>query len=387
MTMPSTWTFLLSLFVLLSFSLPVNASQFFTDEEKSQILAQGPWPPKASLDHTNRYSGNSQAIALGESLFNDKNLSSSGEFSCSSCHDKNKYFADGLKVAIAAGKNPRNTPSLVNSKFQRWFGWGGSVDTLWGVGLRAILNPLEMDSSADHVSQYISSNQKLTQQVKTLLPPDTQPTTADEHLVIIGKIIASFIETLVSKETPFDRFRQAIAEDDKDAMATYPLAAKRGLKFFLGRGRCTVCHFGPLFTNKEFADIGIPYFVKPGTVDKGRYQGIKDFKTSSFNRAGPYSDGKAGAQTLLTGRIKLQHRNWGEFRVPSLRSVADTAPYMHNGSVKSLTEVIDHYSELNEDRLHTDGIAILRSLNMSPTEKSDLVAFLKSLSAENPKGD
>jgi len=384
MKTPSICILLLSVYIFLCFSLPVRATQIFTEEEKTKILAHGPWPPKASIDHTNRFSGKSDAISLGEILFNDKNLSSSGEFSCSTCHNKDKKFSDGLKVALASGVNPRNTPSLINSKFQRWFGWGGSVDTLWGVGLRAMLNPLEMNSSAEHVNKYVSSNQNYILKLNDLLAPGKRPETIDEKLVIIGKLIASYVETLISEETPFDGFRRAIEQDNQKAMGAYPLQAKRGLKIFLGRGQCTVCHFGPLFTNKEFADVGIPYFIKPGVVDKGRYQGIRDLKATPFTRGGTYSDNKTGTQTYLTNRIKLQHRNWGEFRVPSLRSVANTAPYMHNGSLKSLTEVVDHYSELNEDRLHTDGVAILKSLNLTPAEKSDLVAFLESLSPYTP---
>lgn len=380
MTQNPGLTITLFIIAFLSLNNHANASQLFTAEEKARILSHGPWPLKTLNDQTNRFSGNPQAIALGKTLFNEKQLSPSGKFSCSSCHKKNLEFADGLKVSKAVGVNPRNTPSLVNARFRRWFGWSGSIDTLWGVGLRALLNPIEMASSAEHVSSYVTSSPTLSGKLNALLAPQSVPHETTEKLVIIGKLIAAYVETIVSRETPFDRFRLAVEFDDKIAMEAYPKAAQRGLKLFVGRGQCSVCHFGPLFTNNEFSDIGISYFLKPNGVDKGRYQGIKDLKKSPFNSGGHYSDDKSGMQAFMTNRVKLRHRNWGEFRVPSLRSVANTAPYMHNGSIETLSDVVNHYSNLNEERLHTDGVAILQSLNLSSSEREDLVAFLRTLS-------
>lgn len=159
------------------------------------------------------------------------------------------------------------------------------------------------------------------------------------------------------------------------------MAAQRGLRIFVGKGNCSVCHFGPQFTNGEFADTGIPFFKGKGEVDSGRHEGIKKLRSNPHNLLGRYNDDPARTTATGTRHVELQQRNFGEFRVPGLRNVALTAPYMHNGSIATLREVVKHYSELNEERLHLDGERILRKLNLSEAEIDDLVAFLESLSS------
>jgi cytochrome c peroxidase len=182
----------------------------------------------------------------------------------------------------------------------------------------------------------------------------------------------------VSGRTPFDDFRDRL---EKGGTSTsYPLPAQRGLRLFVGKGNCSVCHFGPQFTNGEFADTGVPFFIAPGKVDPGRQAGIEKLKASPFNLLGRYNDDRSGSSAVGTKHVQVQHRNFGEFRVPGLRGVAQTAPYMHNGSLATLEDVVRFYSELNEERLHADGEKILKPLKLSPGEVSDLVAFLQSLS-------
>lgn len=154
---------------------------------------------------------------------------------------------------------------------------------------------------------------------------------------------------------------------------------QRGLRLFIGEGRCTVCHAGPRFINGEFGDIGVPFFV-PGGVDAGRYSGLQHLLRSDYNRLGAFND--AGAKdpgAVSTRHVILESRHFGEFRVPGLRHLSQTAPYMHNGSLARIEDVVQHYSELNEDRLHADGERILRPLHLSPQQAADLVAFLRSL--------
>jgi cytochrome c peroxidase len=186
---------------------------------------------------------------------------------------------------------------------------------------------------------------------------------------------------MVSGRTPFDEFRDAMARGDAEAMSRYPAAAQRGLAIFVGKGNCSVCHFGPAFTNGEFADVGVRFFVAAGRVDPGRLEGIKRLKASPYNLLGRFSDDRSGDAAVGTRHVELQHRNFGEFRVPGLRNVALTAPYMHNGSVATLRDVVRHYSRLDEERLHADGERILKRLDLSERESEDLAAFLESLSA------
>ena len=126
--------------------------------------------------------------------------------------------------------------------------------------------------------------------------------------------------------------------------------------------------------------MGIPFFVAPGRVDPGRHEGIRKLQASRYNLLGPYNDDAARSTATSTRHVALEHRNFGEFKVPSLRNVARTAPYMHNGSLRTLRDVVRHYSNIDEDRLHADGERILKPLGLDKYNVDDLVAFLESLS-------
>jgi cytochrome c peroxidase len=204
----------------------------------------------------------------------------------------------------------------------------------------------------------------------------------DEHVLVnVGKALAAFVEGVGSGRTPFDEFRDALARGDREAAGRYPEAAQRGLKIFVGRGNCSLCHYGPAFTNGEFHDVGVPFLVQPGKVDAGRHGGIKRLKADRFNLLGPYSDDASGASATKTRHVALQHTTFGQFKTPSLRNVALTAPYMHDGRYDTLRQVVRHYSELDMERIHADGERLLRPLKLSDAESDDLVAFLESLTA------
>ena len=210
---------------------------------------------------------------------------------------------------------------------------------------------------------------------------DRPPPADDESLVVdLAKALAAYQATLVSPRTPFDDFRDALQRGDERAANAYPLAAQRGLRLFIGSARCSVCHAGPAFSNGEFADIGVPFFVAGG-VDPGRHGGLQKLQASRLNRLGVFND--AGAQdprAVTTRHVVIEPRHFGEFRVPGLRQLSRTAPYMHNGSLATIEDVVRHYSELNEERLHADAERILRRLNLTPDQAADLAAFLRSLS-------
>jgi len=185
---------------------------------------------------------------------------------------------------------------------------------------------------------------------------------------------------LRSAPTAFDQIRDGLARRDRVAQARYPIAAQRGLQLFVGKGQCANCHVGPMFSNGEFGDIGVSFFVRPGVVDPGRHAGIVALRESPYNLLGRFADGDTRADSVKTSHADLQHRNFGEFKIPSLRNVADTAPYMHDGQFATLQAVLRHYSELNLERLHGDGETLLRPLRLSPGESADLAAFLRTLS-------
>lgn len=355
----------------------------FTADERTRIAAHGPWPPPVERDPANRFDGDPRAIRFGRQLFFDRRLSADGQSSCASCHVPALAFQDGLAVAKGRSDtvrgNPRNTPGLLDVAQQRWFGWAGAHDMLWSASLAPLLAPAEMGGSVESLAVAVRSDRRMAKAYSHALggvPPQD-----DELLVFnLAKALAAYQATLVSARTPFDAFRDALQRGDRRAAARYPLAAQRGLRLFIGHGRCTVCHAGARFSNGEFGDVGVPFFV-PGGVDAGRHAGLAALLGTRLNRLGSYNDaGAADPRAVSTRHVFAQHRNFGEFRVPGLRQLRHTAPYMHDGSLARIEDVVRHYNLLNEERLHADGERILRPLHLNEQDAADLAAFLRSLS-------
>ena len=361
----------------------VAAPLAFSAEEQRAIAALGPWPPAPALDAGNAHAHKAEVIALGRELFFDKRLSVDASMSCASCHQPERGFSDGRAKAQGRSELARNTPSLWNTVFQRWYGWDGASDSLWSQALRAMTASREMAATPAHLRQLLDRDAKLAQRLEAATG---EKTSADEErtAVMLAKTIGAWVGSLVSPRTPFDDFRDALQGGDTAAVARYPQDAQRGLQLFVGRGKCLLCHGGPNFSHGEFADIGLPFFVRPGVVDPGRHGGITQLRASRYNLLGPWSDAPEGAAALKTRHVDLQHRNFGEFKVPSLRGVAETAPYMHDGQLATLADVVRHYSQINLERLHADGERVLEPLQLSAAEASDLEAFLRSLSPAAP---
>lgn len=351
----------------------------FTADEMAAIAALGPWPPAPGVDPSNRVSGKPAAIAFGEALYDDRSLSPSGTMSCAQCHNPDLAFTDGHARGHGLAQLDRNTPTLLNAGGQRWFGWDGGQDSLWAQSLRAVLHPKEMGATPAHVAARVRKDATLrahyTRAFGRAPPADDERVTVD-----VAKAMAAYVETLVTPRTPFDDFRDALAQGDGIAMARYPVLAQRGLAIFVGSGGCTTCHAGPRLTNGEFHDVGIGFFVAPGRVDPGRHGGIEALQASGYNLLGAFNDDRSRKNATSTRHVAPAHRNFGEFKVPSLRNVARTSPYMHDGSLPTLREVVRHYSNLDENRLHADGERILKPLGLDKYDVDALVAFLETLS-------
>ncbi|MEY2687038.1 MAG: hypothetical protein RL375_1236 [Pseudomonadota bacterium] len=370
----------------------------FSPSERARITAHGPWPPAPARDAGNRLAGRPEAIALGRRLFFDPRLSVNGAVACATCHQPALALADGRARSVGLAAVDRHAPSLWNAVFERWYGWDGAADSLWSQGIRPLLDPREMGASAARLRQVVGADRDLACRYRAAVGRPPGDADDDTLLVDVAKLIAAYVGTLVSGRTAFDDFRDALLRGDLAAAASYPLAAQRGLRLFVGRGACGNCHVGPMFSNGEFADIGRPFFIRPGVVDPGRQGGIAALRASRFNLLSAWADdeitrpagsGGGGVDAARTGdddaalktrHLAPQHRNFGEFKVPSLRNVALTAPYMHDGSLATLDEVLTHYSELDLDRLHADGEQLLVPLHLSPGERADLRAFLHTLS-------
>jgi cytochrome c peroxidase len=351
----------------------------FTSDETDLILSHGPWTVEMPADPSNRVSGKADAIAYGRELFESPALSADRGRSCATCHEADRAFTDGKPRGVGIAIVDRNTPTLHNMRLNRWYGWDGKSDSLWAQSIAPILDARELGMTPEILRTRIAETPDLAAGYRKIFGAAPAAHDAETAMVNVAKAMAAYQETIVSGPSAFDEFRDALAAQDAGGIAAYPDSAKRGLKLFVGRGRCDLCHFGPNFTNGEFHDIGLPHFPAPGRVDKGRYGGIKLLRASPFNLLGAYNDDRTRATAGFTRHLRLTPKNWGEFRVPSLRNVAKTAPYMHDGSKATLEDVVKHYSEIPEDRLHQDGEKLLRPLNLTDAEKADLVAFLRTL--------
>ncbi len=361
-------------------SAPAHAGPIeFTAEEHARIQAHGPWPPTPRRDAGNRVDGHAEAVELGRRLFFDKRLSASGQLACASCHDPQRAFQDGRRFT----RHGRNTPSLLDAGQQRWFGWDGASDSLWAASLAPLTAGDELAATPQSVSALLGRDRGLRSRYRTLFGA---PVASESLLVNAAKALAAYQATLVSARTSFDDFRDALARGDAMAASRYPESAQRGLKIFIGQGRCFFCHAGPAFTNGEFGDVGRPFFTAAG-ADPGRWGGLQQVLASPYNRLGGFSDEPAdGALAVATRHVVMEPRHFGEFKVPGLRGLQATAPYFHDGSAASIEDVVRHYSELDESRLHADGARLPQALKLTPPQLADLAAFLKTLSGPTRAG-
>jgi cytochrome c peroxidase len=283
--------------LLLCVSLQAGAAAFST-EESAAVLHHGPWPPPARRDATNPISGKPEAIALGERLFFEPRLSGTGSVLCATCHVPYRRFQDSRARAFGLEETERNTPTLLDVGFYPRWGWEGARDSLWSQSIRPLLEAREMRSSPARIGNFVRTYAAADYQRAFGRPPSVSDA---EILSDVGKALAAYQETLVTKRTPFDDFRDGL--ETGSSVEAYPVPAQRGLRLFVRA--CDSCHAGPTFSS--------------GAVVGG-------------------------------------------YRVPALRNVALTAPYMHDGSTATLREAARHNSS-----------------SLTPQEIDDLVAFLESL--------
>ena len=289
-------------------------------------------PPAAPEDNPTTAS----RVALGERLFTDKRLSSDRTMACATCHKEQYAFANGLATARGVGgrEMSRNVPTLVNVGYRRSIFWDGRKKTLEEMALGAVEHPAVIDMTADELTERLRS---IPEYVDLFEKEFGEPPTAQTFALAL----AAYQRSLVRHDTPFDRF----ARGDDNAISE---TARRGYIIFRDRANCITCHSGPDFADGAFRFIGVGW------------------------------DGKAYKDP---GRAKVTGRpgEAGRFRVAPLRELVWTAPYMHDGSLKTLEEVVDFYNENGPKGKQTD---LHGPLNLTDQEKKDLVEFLKSLSTE-----
>ncbi|MBL8617465.1 MAG: hypothetical protein JNM72_17790 [Deltaproteobacteria bacterium] len=386
------------------------------------------------VDETNRWSGDAEAAALGEALFFDRRLSGSGGVSCGDCHLLDLHFTDGLPLPRVDGApaGARHTPSVLNAGLQRWQFWDGRCDTLWCQATGPIESPLEMNLGRADLGRVLLNAPDLRDPYLTLAGlPDELAAIADEGevglptalldtdrfpagarpmpeapeapealawatmapedqaaatrlLVDLAKLIAAYEGQLVSGPAPIDAYAAALAADDPAAAsAALSPAAARGLLRFVTDGQCVLCHTGPLLSNLEFEAVGLPAATGADPDDTGRYDGALRLQAQAFNAAGPWSDAPEGEAAARLAVLRTDSTTLAHFKVPSLREVAATAPYMHTGQLVDLRAVVDHYVEMDDEQPLGSRSPLLAPLDWSDDDRADVVAFLQSLSGDS----
>ncbi|TWT40341.1 Cytochrome c551 peroxidase precursor [Phycisphaerae bacterium RAS1] len=408
---------------LLALSAPPSVladepSPDFSPQEQARILQHSPLPALPA-DPTNAVADDPRAARLGQALFFDKRLSANGEVSCATCHDPAKGFSDAKPLAEGLARAERHTQTVWNAAYNRWFFWDGRADSLWAQAMKPIEHPREMGGSRVDVAALLARDPTLKRDYEELfgLLPDCRETQrfprgarpamprapsdaaaaawndmhADDRDAIdrvfsnASKTIAAYERKLISRAAPFDLFVEGLRTQDQKKQAALSPSARRGLRLFVGRGNCRACHSGPQFTDGEFHTIRLPPSDGGAPRDPARYAGAADVVADPFNALGRYSDRRDGPPAEKLRALLNRPENFGLYKTPTLRNVAKTAPYMHDGRFKALGDVLDFYSTL-QDALppgHHQQEIILTPLNLSPAEKSDLIAFLESLTDEN----
>ena len=275
-------------------------------------------------------------VDLGRLLFFDKRLSANNTIACATCHIPALGFTDGQPVSsgIHHLQGGRSAPTAINRAFSTAQFWDGRAATLEDQSIGPFANPIE-HGFANH-DQLVDKISKIKGYKKLFMKVFKTDSITKEH---IGKAIASFQRTLISGNSPFDRFDY---DGDESALSE---SAKRGKKLFFDKARCNLCHFGTNFSDEKFHNIGIGW--GGGTLDVGRYNVTKNVK------------------------------DLGAFKTPTLREISRTAPYMHDGRFATLEQVIEHYNKGGVKNPFLDNQVI--PLNLTSSEIKDLIAMLRSL--------
>jgi cytochrome c peroxidase len=355
---------------VLAGSVHADGPIVFTPTETTRIVAHGPWPQPATRDPSNRGSGKPEAIALGERLFFSPRLSGDAGVLCATCHAPWRAFTDGRPHAFGLAAVDRNTPSVANVRLQRWYGWDGANDTLWAQSIRPLLDPREMASSPGRIAALVRDDPELRAAYAAAF--GAPPADDEAVLVGVGKALAAYQETLETGRTPFDELRDALARGDPEAAASYPAPARQGLRIFIGKGNCASCHAGPNFTDGAFHDVGTASRRQDGTPDAGRQDGIRKLLANPYNLLGRFAGDAPQAKVAATRAAAKEKGVAGAFRTPGLRDVALTAPYLHDGSLVTLCDVVRRHPRKGR-------------ASLSAAQRTDLVAFLETLTAAGPR--
>ena len=295
----------------------------------------GPLPtvvpiPSSNLNYTAK-------IELGKQLYFDGRLSKNNAISCAFCHNPGTGFADPRQtsIGVGGGVGGRQSPTVYNTGLNHVQFWDGRARSLEEQAIGPIHNPVEMAETHEHVVAKLGKIKGYQQQFRAVFGTDV-------NLQGIAEAIAAYERTVLSTNSAFDKYVLG-------AQKAMDEAAVRGLALFKGQARCILCHNGPNFTDNQFHNLGVPQ-VGPMKEDLGRFA------------------------------VSRAEKDRGAFKTPTLRSITETAPYMHDGAFKTLEEVVEFMDQGGGSNPNLS--PLVKPLNLTAEEKSDLVAFLKALAGE-----
>ena len=377
--------------------------------EKEKAVLKSLWIrslPSVPADPSNKYSTDPKAVALGRKLFFDSRFSGNMKVSCATCHPVNANFADNLPLAHGMGITTRRTMPLIGVGYNTWLFWDGRKDSLWSQALGPIESSVEhgftrTQSAVIICEHYLDEYKllfdpippKLLQHDLSIIakPSPEEPELLKKWLslstetrdvvnriyVNMGKAIAAFVMTINPEPSRFDDYVDAVVRNDPSGMMKALTNDEvKGLRLFIGKAKCTNCHSGPLFTNGDFHNIGVPH--PDGLADdRGRADAIAKVLSDEFNCLSSYSDASRRDCAELRFIDTDTYKYIGAFKTPTLRNVAQRAPYMHAGQIATLKEVLEFYRDLKPGQRSAD----LEHGDSNDLELKQIEAFLGTLSS------
>ncbi len=305
-----------------------------------------------------------EKVELGKFLFFDPRLSGDGSLGCVNCHlpDQGWTTHTRLSPAYPSNSERRNSPTLINVAYDQTLIWDGRAPNLEKQALGPVKNPLHMNQNIDFLIQELEVIPGYRNRFQKVFGTGVTPDG-------ISKALAAFQRTLVTADSPFDRYMKG----EKGAMSE---SAKRGMDIYRGKARCTLCHAGPNFSDQKFHNLGDPdpdYMRDPKVLVAIRFDaqrmGIKDYQSLD----------KDPGRYLVT----KNPADRGAFKTPTVRNATETAPYMHNGALETLAEVIDFYDRGGGDDPNKS--KLIKPLGLTQEEKADLLEFIKALTGKVPE--
>lgn len=351
---------------------PGTEHHAFHEAVSLSIEGVGPVPP----DPSNRWADDPAAADLGHRLFFDARLSANGKVSCASCHEPAKEFQDGTPLAKGVGTTDRRTMPVAGTAHSPFLFWDGRKDSQWAQALGPLESAVEHGGSRAQYAQVIARYYRADYERVFGALPELRGDAVTAVFVNIGKAIAAYERRLQYGASRFDRFAAEWKRTKAQPQEILNADERAGFALFVGKANCTECHNGPLFTNNEFHNTGVPR--RAGLPeDRGRAPAVAGVQADEFNCRSRWSDARPQECRELDFLAPATAAQERAYKVPSLRNVAERAPYMHAGQFGSLAEVLQHY---NRAPAAPAGRSELRPLRLSAAELQQLEAFLRSLS-------